>query len=26
MEGDPNLATSYALMALKYCEPKTVVK
>ena len=26
MEGDPNLATSYALMALKYCEPKTAVK
>ncbi len=26
MEGDPNLATSYALMALKYCEPKTIVK
>lgn len=22
MEGDPNLATSYALMALQYCEPK----
>ena len=26
MEGDPNLATSYALMALKYCDPKTAVK
>lgn len=23
MEGDPNLATAYTLMALKYCEPKT---
>lgn len=22
MEGDPNLATAYALMALKYCDPK----
>lgn len=24
LEGDPNLATAYALMALKYCEPKAV--
>jgi squalene-hopene/tetraprenyl-beta-curcumene cyclase len=22
MEGDPNLATAYALVALKYCDPK----
>ena len=22
MEGDPNLVTAYALMALKYCDPK----
>jgi squalene-hopene/tetraprenyl-beta-curcumene cyclase len=21
-EGDPNLATAYSLMALKYCDPK----
>lgn len=25
-EGDPNLATAYALLALSYCEPKTVKK
>ena len=25
-EGDPNLATAYALMALKYCEPKPLVR
>ena len=23
-EGDPNLATAYTLMAMKYCEPKPV--
>ena len=26
LEGDPNLATAYALMALSYCEPKTVAE
>lgn len=26
LEGDPNLATAYALMALKYCEPVAVKK
>ncbi|WP_050986225.1 prenyltransferase/squalene oxidase repeat-containing protein [Schlesneria paludicola] len=25
-EGDPNLATAYTLMALKYCDPKLVTK
>ena len=25
-EGDPNLATAYVLMALKYCEPKPLVR
>ena len=25
-EGDPNLSTAYALMALKYCEPKKIKK
>ncbi len=25
-EGDPNLATAYALMALKYCEPKLLIR
>jgi hypothetical protein len=24
-EGDPNLATAYVLMALKYCEPRSLV-
>lgn len=26
MEGDPNLATAFSLMSLKYCDPKTTVK
>ncbi|MFO1023401.1 MAG: prenyltransferase/squalene oxidase repeat-containing protein [Planctomycetales bacterium] len=26
LEGDPNLATAYALMALEYCAPKTASK